>query len=1454
MSLIGYPDLDRPVTASSGQLFYGFGGGPLHLAPFRCGVLTTASGEASFRLDLTRALSDRDSNAMLACMIGAEYATDEALARVRAIDPAASLASCVLTDWWFRMTPTPTLSGHADLLAPLQLSSNGLGTARMMMPLSIEGGLILEAMLREHGPFEAVAEAQLAGVAPRVPVVVRFNSSALLGELLKLADSAGALPRRLVADFFRRQPASLPLGISGTIGAENAQRFADAMTDRIVARFGRHIPAREIADAPVVQLAPAQANSAITWSLSQPFLAQRRIVLPVDLLSAAQAQIDRLGPDSVIHRRNLAALPPLGQVRVRVLCNLPAARAGVDALGVTLTFPPYPPYRPQAVTATALFDTADDIAEVNVRLSPGEPLRYRYAPFAVLSDQLGTHQFDASAVDGDEPLLHLSPEHFPVEFALVEATPALARLAVIAGTCSYDHDGQRHQQPFTLDSGRPSTAIAVPRGHASLRIDATAIDRTGTGELHAGPFESTRVRLDVTAFPSYGPQQAGIRCVFDDSAALRAVSLLPMGSADLPENITTMSFSPAEPVRTWLWFAPSPFASGFRYRAFGLDGTAWLEAPANRELVLYSSQLRPQKPEREVTARAGKGMRESIARRPGRTTETTAPEPEAAIVAVASSPTPDPTDEVMYARIDDPGKKLFVPRYVLDVQTVSGKQRYRISMAQHEASSTLEVNLVATPASALGDQARDASEYPHLLTIQLDFLVSPPAGVRKMLEFTDVTRNGNIVTATITFATLVERDDVFRALTERERQARLVVRRFIDVSIPLQASPRPRGEGPDPRPLPPVLPRRPPLNIPRKTATVPRPRPGPIAADTAQPILAGSSVFTSVAASMLLVRTERAAAQGREGGIINARLLASPILHNAVLAKPIRIPVDRFVDTLPTPQLAFTGSEDAGDWRRCKLSIVNWAEFSDEFFAPSDDLPPCGLNKAASRTWVDIHDAASGKRLYGFCALGSGRQLAELWVALPADASTVTSLQVTLTDRRTGVARTSNAVSATPSPPSEPPRQSVRLALEQAVEPETFVFPPALHGYIYQGVTPGSASNQLVRHRFSWHGTFHTYLQDASRPAVVYVFADEFKIARRPDPPFTPYATVRVSSRPDGSASDVVFDYVVAPTFNQKRLENARAQLLADPRFGAARVEFQPLLTSDVRFFIDRPTQAGSVREQRPDVALVLQGSVKDTLAMPLGDFRLLFDAMHKRTAALFGGYVEIDVPDAGTEVIPFVARMDELAGEMFAYDAAAAADGSVKVILTNEIESAVDIQTMDATITRDGTRTRALVQGTALPREQLQPGESIALVLAPETAIAASSPPEVAFDLGGVTVAVDAEAVWNSILDRTTLEHFKLVTVKAVPTLFAAVAGKDEEQIISILVEFEGGGTGELTAATPQVQVRVDYPVDDVILGRPVAATYRYTATVIRASGRQDTDPKPREGSADLFFISIVR
>ena len=107
---------------------------------------------------------------------------------------------------------------------------------------------------------------------------------------------------------------------------------------------------------------------------------------------------------------------------------------------------------------------------------------------------------------------------------------------------------------------------------------------------------------------------------------------------------------------------------------------------------------------------------------------------------------------------------------------------------------------------------------------------------------------------------------------------------------------------------------------------------------------------------------------------------------------------------LPAPQVQITGTEDfiGGDgnpYTRYRFSVTNRAAYPDALFAPAPDLPPCGLNANASRTWVDIEDG-DGNRIYGFCALSSAENLDSLWFARPRGESPPECVSVTLRDRR----------------------------------------------------------------------------------------------------------------------------------------------------------------------------------------------------------------------------------------------------------------------------------------------------------------------------------------------------------------------------------------------------------------------------------------------------------------------
>jgi hypothetical protein len=120
---------------------------------------------------------------------------------------------------------------------------------------------------------------------------------------------------------------------------------------------------------------------------------------------------------------------------------------------------------------------------------------------------------------------------------------------------------------------------------------------------------------------------------------------------------------------------------------------------------------------------------------------------------------------------------------------------------------------------------------------------------------------------------------------------------------------------------------------------------------------------------------------------------------------------------LPNPVLYLLGTEyystGGQDFIRYKYDVLNKDAYPADLFASAPALPPCGLNKKSSRTWVDFFDSR-GKRLYGFCALGKPADLNGIWFALPAAEIPPSWIYIEMNDRQTNTKYKSNLADTTP--------------------------------------------------------------------------------------------------------------------------------------------------------------------------------------------------------------------------------------------------------------------------------------------------------------------------------------------------------------------------------------------------------------------------------------------------------
>jgi hypothetical protein len=158
----------------------------------------------------------------------------------------------------------------------------------------------------------------------------------------------------------------------------------------------------------------------------------------------------------------------------------------------------------------------------------------------------------------------------------------------------------------------------------------------------------------------------------------------------------------------------------------------------------------------------------------------------------ASSSTEQITDQVLFEGLKDSSERLYLPRYKLAVQTVSGDQQYRVRFARQGTGWNLEVYLEKYPAPELGDAARTAKELPHQtkLLLRYNLLTGAQGGqgsAYRELVFQEATLERSGLKAVLHLDDLRERDALVHALEDPKFDAKLLVQRtFTVLSHPLK--------------------------------------------------------------------------------------------------------------------------------------------------------------------------------------------------------------------------------------------------------------------------------------------------------------------------------------------------------------------------------------------------------------------------------------------------------------------------------------------------------------------------------------------------------------------------------------------------------------------------------------------------------------------------------------------
>lgn len=446
--------------------------------------------------------------------------------------------------------------------------------------------------------------------------------------------------------------------------------------------------------------------------------------------------------------------------------------------------------------------------------------------------------------------------------------------------------------------------------------------------------------------------------------------------------------------------------------------------------------------------------------------------------------------------------------------------------------------------------------------------------------------------------------------------------------------------------------------------------------------------------------------------------------------------------------------------------------------------------------------------------------------------------------------------------------REVTRTLDNAVEPTPYVFSPNIHGYIFGSIAPASGQSfRLVRRQIG----SSSYYQDPAQPHLFYYLPDSFKIARIPQSPHLPFMMVRFAAPDDAPSPERIqatLNYAAIPFVDPDRLEKDSLELkqryLTGQRFHESDIPvFEPLLVDPkgVRFLLALPTTDPSSGhyQERKGAYVDLRTGVHDILTMSIKDFQTIYDAMFSTVSLLFDGRVEVEIgegPDKYGEVIPFVSRMNELAGDLFDYkDILDAASGGVKTTFKNAIESPLQIKHLHAELQRGDKKVPARIDGINFDSPiLLHPKEEIQFVVVPTDQIAGNDPLHALFDFDGVEVLPDKEAIWNAILDPSTSEYLRVIHVKTYKDIFDHPPNSPQYRILEIVVKLKRGSGKEISVSlnptTIEACVKLPVPISDYILEREDQGHYSYCVTVIQPQQAKEGEWKTASGDT-LWILS---
>ncbi len=440
---------------------------------------------------------------------------------------------------------------------------------------------IKNALQEEFLLVDAYAELSLQGLAPRLSTTIEFDPATLLEHLQKLANEDGLITISKLINYLAENLSSVPVKFITKDHSIQPKELAITFTDWISSKFGTFVPAPLSLLEPHIRLQePGERGGTFQWDFSDPLVTTRSFSFQFDAFDLARKLVATKGIDRVFKETTIRPINT-GFFRLVITHLFKTLPENVRKIGIKIHVPKNPGFRYRAINETVYLDSAEDISTIELKFSPKEEKIYTYQPFVVLKSSTGVREIKGDIITATAPVIHLGFNDFPISLIPIEVTPTILANATIEGSWQWYENNKKLTTDFELTTEQPNQVIGLPKTEfATSSGHFKAMAKSFNKEIELAVPATNSFKLSRLSFPEYGSHTIDIQCNFEENEPFYILELLPEDKTATAENITTFSFTPTQPQRSWTWFANSIFQPGFRYRVHKgsiQEALAWSE-------------------------------------------------------------------------------------------------------------------------------------------------------------------------------------------------------------------------------------------------------------------------------------------------------------------------------------------------------------------------------------------------------------------------------------------------------------------------------------------------------------------------------------------------------------------------------------------------------------------------------------------------------------------------------------------------------------------------------------------------------------------------------------------------------------------------------------------------------------------------------------------------------------